>query len=36
MNCELTDDERETETTLSINMLHVENDYETPIELLPN
>ena len=32
MNCELTDDEKETETSLSINMLQVENDYETPID----
>ena len=30
--CESTDDESETENTLSINMLQVESEYETPVE----
>ena len=32
INCESTDDESETENTLSIIMLLIENEYETSIE----
>ena len=32
MNCESTDDETKTKILLSINILQIENDYETPIE----
>ena len=32
INCESTDDENETENTLSINKLHIEKEYETTIE----
>ena len=32
VHCETTDDESETEITLSIKMVHVQNEYETPIE----
>ena len=32
IKCESTDDESETEITLSLNMLQIENEYETPIE----
>ena len=32
INCEYTDDESETETPLSINMLHIKEENETPIE----
>ena len=32
IKCESTDDESETESTLSLNMLQIENEYETPIE----
>ena len=32
INCEFTDDESETENTLSINMVQIENEYETLIK----
>ena len=32
IHCESTNDENETENTLSKNMLHIENEYETPID----
>ena len=32
INCESTDDDSETENTLSKNMLQIENEYETPIK----
>ena len=32
VNCESTDDESETEHMLPLNMLQIENEYETPID----
>ena len=32
IQCDTTDDESDTENTLLIYMLHIENEYETPID----
>ena len=31
MNCESTDSENETDNAISVNMIHVKNDYESII-----